>query len=95
MLKVANNMRRERIKSMEMIIANVQKKISDQLEELCKKCDSTEISQKDFCKLIELMNATIRLEQAEKRFSVNFKIAVLSFITSIVTSGAVSILLRL
>ena len=49
---------------------------------------------KNYRGLVELINSTIRLEQAEKRFGVNLKIALLSVISSVLTSSIITILVQ-
>ncbi|SHK53923.1 hypothetical protein SAMN05720469_10946 [Fibrobacter intestinalis] len=68
----------------EEILEKIQNKLDEQINSLC---SSNNVEPKNFNKLIELLNATIRLEQAEKRFGVNSKIAILSAVTSILTSS--------
>lgn len=68
----------------EEILEKIQNKLDEQINSLCL---SNNVEPKNFNKLIELLNATIRLEQAEKRFGVNSKIAILSAVTSILTSS--------
>ena len=43
-------------------------------------------------KFVERINAIIRLEQAEKRFDINMKLALLSLVTSILSAGFFSYL---
>lgn len=68
----------------EEILEKIQNKLDEQINSLC---SSNNVEPKNFNKLIELLNATIRLEQAEKRFGVNSKIAILSAVTFILTSS--------
>lgn len=43
-------------------------------------------------KIVERINAIIRLEQAEKRFEINLKISLISFISALVSAGLFSYL---
>jgi hypothetical protein len=70
----------------------IQKRLDCQIEIIQQSSD--EKAQKNFCKLVELMNAAIRLEQAEKRMDVNQKIAIYSIIASVFTSGVTTILVQ-
>ena len=74
----------DRCKKREKILEKIQNRLDAQIDTLCA---SNESDSKNFNKLIELLNATIRLEQAEKRFSVNGRIAIFSAVTSIFTSS--------
>jgi len=82
----------ERQKKREQILEDIQNKLDEQIKKFQQHSD--ENSQKNFCKLIELMNAAIRLEQAEKRFGVNLKIAIFSVIAPIITSSITTIIVQ-
>ncbi|WP_407456012.1 hypothetical protein [Fibrobacter sp.] len=71
----------------------IQERLDNQIKVIQQTSD--ERAQKNFCKLVELMNAAIRLEQAEKRMDVNQKIAIYSIIASVFTSGVTTILVQL
>lgn len=70
--------------------------LQDKIEILLKSTNEKNLNEayiKNCSKLIELMNASIRLEQAEERFVVNQKSAILGLFASIFASGGIAALL--
>ena len=72
------------------VLADIRKNLESQLKPLKDNPSDEEI--KKYCDLTGLINSTIRLEQAEKRFGVNQKIAIFSVVASIFTSGIVALI---
>lgn len=72
------------------VLAGIRKNLESQLKPLNDNSNEEEL--KKYCEFAELINSTIRLEQAEKRFGVNQKIAIFSVVASIFTSGIVALI---
>ena len=88
-MRILNRKRRE---IREDFLNCIQARLESQIKIIQQSSD--EKAQKNFCKLVELMNAAIRLEQAEKRMDVNLKIAIYSVIASIFASGVTTIFVQ-
>lgn len=66
------------------ILASIRNDLVNQLPNL--KDDKDSESLKKYCDLAELINSTIRLEQAEKRFWVSQNVAIIGAISTVLVS---------
>lgn len=66
------------------ILASIRKNLESQLPNLKDDKDSKTLD--TYCKLAELINSTIRLEQAEKRFGVSQNVAIIGAISTVLVS---------